>query len=354
MFFTSDNAAGVHPDILSAVGRAAAGPAMAYGNDRLTNGVEARIREVFEAPRARVFLVATGTAANSLALACLCPPWATVYTHAGSHIENDECGAPEFFTGGAKLTLIGGAGAKMDPGELAERIRTTAPHDVHNVQKGAVSITQATELGAVYSLEETARLTGIACAAGIPVHMDGTRFANAVARLGCSPAEASWKAGVDILCLGATKNGAMAAEAVILFDPDAAPGRAWEFELRRKRGGHLFSKMRFVAAQMDAYLTGGLWLEMAAHANAMADRLAAGLRAAPGCRVLNGVDANMIFAELPLGLHRRLQDAGARYYPSEGGQDENGPDDAPYRVRLVCSFETAEAEVDRFCRLLGG
>ncbi|HSF94277.1 MAG TPA: beta-eliminating lyase-related protein [Thermohalobaculum sp.] len=350
MFFTSDNAAGVHPQILAAVGRAAEGPAAAYGGDPLTAAVEARVREVFEAPQARAFLVATGTAANSLSLACLCPPWATVYTQEGSHIETDECAAPEFYTGGAKLTLIGGADAKIDAGALAERIRTAMPHDLHNVQHGAVSLTQATELGAVYTLDETRRLTGIARDAGMAVHMDGTRFANAVARLGCTPAEASWKAGVDILCLGATKNGAMAAEAVILFDPS----RSREFELRRKRGGHLFSKMRFVAAQMDAYLTDGLWLGMAAHANAMADRLAAGLRAAPGCRVLNAIGANIVFAEMPLGLHRRLQAAGARYYPSEGGQDEAGLDDAPFRVRLVCSFQTSEAEVNRFIGFAAG
>lgn len=350
MFFTSDNAAGVHPDILAAVGRAGAGPAMAYGADPLTAGVEARIREVFEAPEARTYLVATGTAANALALACLCPPWATVYTHHRSHIQNDECAAPEFYTGGSKLTLIGGADARIDAAELAEKIRAATPHGVHNVQNGALSITQATELGAIYSLDETARLAAIARAAGIGVHMDGSRFANAVIRLGCTPAEASWKAGVDILCLGATKNGAMGSEAVIIFDP----AKAWEFELRRKRGGHLFSKMRFVAAQMDAYLSDGLWLTMAGHANAMADRLAAGLREAPACRVLNTVEANMIFAEIPLGLHRRLQQAGARYYAAHGGQDETGPDDAPYTARLVASFETTEVEVDRFIEVLRG
>jgi threonine aldolase len=171
-----------------------------------------------------------------------------------------------------------------------------------------------------------------------------------VARLGCSPAEASWKAGVDVLCLGATKNGAMAAEAVIIFDAAIA----WEFELRRKRGGHLFSKMRFVAAQMDAYLADSLWLQMAAHANAMADKLGAGLRAAPGCRVLHPVEANIVFAEMPLATHRHLQAAGARYYAATPGQDEAGPDDAPFRARLVCSFETSGAEVERFVGLLGG
>jgi threonine aldolase len=351
MHFTSDNAAGVHPDILAAVVAAAAeGPAMGYGNDPLTARVEKRIRTVFEAPEARAYLVATGTAANSLALACLCPPWSTVYCHRGSHIENDECAAPEFFTGGAKLTLLGGDDARIDPAELADKIRTAAPHDVHNVQRGALSITQATELGAIYSLGQTKQLTAIAHKDGMGVHMDGTRFANAVARLGCTPAEASWKAGVDILSLGATKNGAMAAEAVVIFDP----AKAWEFELRRKRGGHLLSKMRFVAAQMEAYLTDGLWLTMAAHANAMADRLAAGLAAASGCNVLNPVEANMIFAEIPLGTHRRLQKVGARYYSALGGQDETGPDDTPYTIRLVASFQTTTAAVDRFIDVLGG
>jgi threonine aldolase len=349
MHFTSDNAAGVHPNILAAVAAAADGPAMGYGNDPLTAQVETRIRKIFEAPEARTYLVATGTAANALALACLCPPWATVYCHAGSHIENDECAAPEFYTGGAKLTLLGGDDARIDAAELTEKIRTAAPHDVHNVQKGALSISQATELGAIYSLDETARLSTIAHEAGMNVHMDGTRFANAVVRLGCTPAEASWKAGVDILCLGATKNGAMAAETVVIFDP----AKAWEFELRRKRGGHLFSKMRFVAAQMDAYLNDGLWQIMATHANAMADRLAAGLQAAPGCKVLNSIGVNMIFAEIPLGTHRRLQELGARYYPSRGGQDENGPDGASYYVRLVCSFQTTEASVDRFIEMMG-
>jgi threonine aldolase len=351
MFFTSDNAAGAHPKILSALACAAEGQAMAYGNDPLTARVEARIREVFEAPEARAYLVATGTAANSLTLACLCPPWATVYTHDGSHIENDECAAPEFYTGGAKLTLIGGDGAKIDPAALTAKLAMAAPHGVHNVQNGALSITQATELGAVYTPAETERLTAIAHAAGMGVHMDGTRFANAVARLGCTPAEASWKAGVDILCLGATKNGALAAEAVVIFDPEKTPGGAWEFELRRKRGGHLFSKMRFLAAQMDAYLTDGLWLETAAHANAMADRLAAGLSAADGCRLIAPVEANMVFAEIPLGLHRRLGQAGALYHTAYGGQNESGPDDAPYAVRLVCSFATTEAEVERFIDL---
>lgn len=350
MFFASDNAAGAHPAILEAIAGASDGPAMPYGKDPATARFEDKVREVFEAPEARAFLVATGTAANSLALATLMNPWDTVYTHGLSHIENDECGAPEFYTGGAKLTLLAGEGAKIDPDDLAAKLAAAAPHDLHNVQPGALSLTQATELGAVYTLDETRALADMAHAAGIPVHMDGTRFANALVHLGCTPAEASWRAGVDVLCLGATKNGAIAAEAVILFDP----ARARAFELRRKRGGHLFSKMRFVAAQMQAYLTDGLWLELAAHANALALRLAAGIRAAPGCRLLNEPQANMLFAEIPLAAHRRLWAEGARYYPWPPLPPEDAPEDTPVTMRLVTSFATAEAEVDRFIGLLRG
>ncbi|HUF55512.1 MAG TPA: beta-eliminating lyase-related protein [Thermohalobaculum sp.] len=348
MIFTSDNAAGVAPEMLEAVGRAASGTAMPYGQDALTAAVEARVREVFEAPEARVFLVATGTAANALALACLCPPWGAVYAHEEAHVEADECGAPELMTGGAKLTLIGGGNAKIDAGALARRVRQAARPGVHHVQNAALSVSQATELGAVYTADELAHLAEVARDHGMGVQMDGTRFANAVVRLAATPASLSWRAGVDALCLGATKNGAMAAEAVILFDP----AKAWEFELRRKRGGHLFSKMRFVAAQMLAYLEDDLWLRLAAHANAMAGRLAAGIAAVEGARVMNRVEANMVFAEIGADQHRRLQAAGARYYPWPRGQD--GAGDAPLGVRLVCSFATTGEEVDRFLDTLRG
>jgi len=358
MNFASDNAAGVHPKIMEAVAAEAAGSAPGYGNDPLTQSVEARIREIFEAPDAQVYLVATGTAANALSLACLCPPWSAIYAHTVSHVEEDEAGAPEFFTGGAKLTLVGGEHGKVDPDALAKRLENAAPRGIHNVQKGALSITQITEIGALYSLDEIRRLTAIAHDAGIPVHMDGARFANAVAALGCSPAEASWKAGVDVLCLGATKNGALAAEAVILFDPESADrGRAFEFELRRKRGGHLISKMRYVAAQMGVYLIDGLWLDMAAHANAMAARLATGLRGVEGATLTGpaegNVQGNMIFADLRMDLHRRLAAAGARYYPSVKPPPDESPDTALYPARLVCSFQTTEDEVDHFIEIAG-
>ncbi|MBK0399932.1 low specificity L-threonine aldolase [Limibaculum sp. M0105] len=349
MFFASDNASGVAPELLDALGTAAAGHAMPYGNDDLTRAVEDRIRELFEAPDARVYLVGTGTAANALALGCLSPPWGRIYCHDAAHIEQDECSAPEFYTGGAKLSLIGGLDAKIGAAGLSAALVEAQPGVVHSAQPAALSISQATELGAAYTPDEIAALSRLAREAGLPVHMDGTRFSNAVARLGASPAEMSWRAGVDVLCLGATKCGAMAAEAVILFDPS----RAWEFELRRKRGGHLFSKMRFVAAQMLAWLDDGLWLRLAGHANAMADRLAAGI-AASGAAVLNPVDANMIFARITLGQHRRLQAAGARYYLWPKAQLPEGGDEAPVEIRLVTSFATTPNDVDRFLEVLAG
>ncbi|MEL6216906.1 MAG: beta-eliminating lyase-related protein [Pseudomonadota bacterium] len=348
MIFTSDNAAGIAPELLAAIAKASEGAAPAYGADPWSERVEALVRELFEAPEARVFLVATGTAANALALASLCPPWSAIYGHERSHIERDECGAPEFYSG-AKLTLIGGDQARISREGLRERIRIGTSGGVHQVGNGALSISQATELGSLYSLEDLRTLTTIAHEAGMGVHMDGTRFANALARTGASPAEMSWRAGVDILCLGATKNGAMAAEAVILFDP----ARAEEFERRRKRGGHLFSKMRFVAAQMEAWLTDGLWLRLASHANGMAERLAEGLRAR-GVPVLNELGANILFAEITYGLHRRLTAAGARYYIEPPSQSETGPEHAPLTIRLVCSHETTEAEVDALLRAFGG
>ncbi len=346
MIFTSDNASGAAPEILDALVRAEAGYAMPYGNDPVTARAQSLVREVFEAPDAAVHFVATGTAANALALACLCPPWATIFCHRGSHIEEDECCAPEFFTGGAKLTLLGGEDARIGEAELRAAIARTAPHGVHNAQAGALSLTQATEAGAAYTLDEVRRLAGIARDTGLPVHMDGTRLANALARTGVSPAEMTWKAGVDVLCLGATKNGAMAAEAVILFDPD----RSWEFELRRKRGGHLFSKMRFVSAQMEAYLADGLWLRLAGHANAMADRLAAGLAQA-GAPVLNAIGANILFAEITLAQHRRLESAGARYYTMTPF-DKDGSAEQRIKIRLVASFRTTDADVDEFVAML--
>ena len=347
MIFTSDNASGAAPEILDAIVKTEAGYAPAYGNDDVTARAQARVRDVFEAPDAAVYFVATGTAANALALACLCPPWATVYCHKGAHIEEDECAAPEFFTGGAKLTLLDGADAKMTADGLRAAVDGTGLRGPHNVQKGALSLTQATEMGAAYSLAEVQDMAGIARNAGLPVHMDGTRLANALARQNVSAADMTWRAGVDVLCLGATKNGALAAEAVILFDPE----RAWEFELRRKRGGHLFSKMRFISAQIEAYLTDDLWLRLAGHSNRMADRLAAGIAANVDAHLTNTVGANMLFPEITLAQHKKLQAAGAAYHPMSPFEPD-GPDDQRFTIRLVTSFRTAETDVDEFLAAL--
>lgn len=348
MWFTSDNAGPAAPEVMAALARANQGYAASYGADEAMERVTAQVRGIFEAPEAAVYLVATGTAANALALATHCPPWGAIYCHRYAHVAEDECGAPEFYTGGAKLTLLDGPDCKIEPEALEQALAVAGQAAVHNVQKGALSLTNATEAGTLYDPDETRRLAGLAKAAGIPVHLDGARFANAVAALGCRPAELTWRAGVDVLSFGGAKNGLLAAEAVILFDP----ARAWEFELRRKRAGHLFSKHRFLSAQMEAYLADDLWLRLARLANARAARLARGIAALPDGRLLHPAQANEVFAALPRGAHARAQAAGARYYlwsfDDPLGQTLDGAPEAPVAARLVCNWATTEAEIDVF------
>lgn len=342
MQFASDNAGPVHPDVVAALAAANHGHVASYGADPLMDAVRARIREVFDAPEAAVYLVATGTAANSLILGCLAQPWQSVFCARHAHIQEDECGAPEFFTGGAKLTMVDGPSGKMDPDALHAAIAGEETRGVHGVQRGPVSITQATEAGTIYSLDELRALTAVARQFGLPVHMDGARFANALVRLGCTPAEMTWKSGIDALSFGGTKNGLMGVEAVILFDP----AKAWEFELRRKRGAHLFSKHRYLSAQMAAYLKDGLWLDLAARANRAADRLAAGL-AAKGIAPTHPVQANMIFAPWPRATHQTLFDAGAQYYLWSGTLEGDAPSEL-LTARLVCDWSTPDTAVDEF------
>jgi threonine aldolase len=342
MWFTSDNAAGASPEVMDAVMRVNSGYQMAYGGDDVTDRARAMIRERFEVPDAAIHFVSTGTSANALALACYCPPWGAIYAHKAAHVEMDECGAPEFFAGGAKMTLIDGADGRIDEGGLTATLAVAASAGVHNVQRGALTITNATEAGTVYSVDQVKALTTAAHAHGVPVHMDGTRFANAVSSLGRSPAELSWKAGVDVLCLGGTKNGALAAEAVIFFDPE----KAWEFELRRKRGGHLFSKMRFLTAQFEALMTDDLWLRNATHSNAMAARLAEGIMTVSGASMMHPREANLVFAGLPRGAHEAARAKGAAYHYWPGGQPESGPADQVLTSRFVCSSQTTSEEVD--------
>ena len=262
MQFASDNAGPAHPEVLDALAAANEGHAAPYGADELTARVAARIRGIFEAPDAAVHLVATGTAANALALALLAKPWQAMFCAPLTHANVDECHAPEFYTGGAKCHPVGDAD-KIAVADLLRAIESLPEGDVHVSQRGPIVLTQATERGRIYSLAEIAELAAAARAHGLGAYMDGARFANALAALNCSPAEMTWKAGVDIVSLGATKNGCMGVEAVVVFDP----ALSWEFELRRKRAAHLFSKHRYLAAQMDAYLEGDLWLRSARLAN---------------------------------------------------------------------------------------
>lgn len=344
MNFASDNTSGAHPAILEGLAAANAGHVHSYGGDPITEGVQAKIREIFEAPEARVYLVATGTAANSLSCAILTQPWGAIFCHRNAHIEEDECGAPEFYTGGSKLVLVDGPDAKMDPDLLARTIAHTGRGGIHNVQRGMVSITNSTEAGAVYSPAEVAALTEVARRFHLPVHMDGARFANALVAAGCTPAEMTWKAGVDVLSFGGTKNGCMGVEAVVIFDPK----RAWEFELRRKRGGHLFSKHRFLAAQMQAYLTDDLWLKTARHANEMARKLSEGISKVEGAKLIHPTDANAVFASFPRGAHKRAHEAGAYYYLWPFDQSLEGPEEELLAARLVCSWATTPEEIDAF------
>lgn len=334
MDFRSDNVAGVLPEIMAALAAANRGTASAYGEDEITARLAARMAALFEREVA-VFPVATGTAANALALSALAPPWGAVYCHREAHINTDECGAAELLTGGAKLIPLPGEHGRLTPAALEAAIFGAG--DVHHAQPAAVSLSQATEAGTVYRPEEVAALAAVARQHGLGLHMDGARFANAVARLGCSPADLTWRAGVDALSFGLTKTGAMAAEAVLFFDP--APAASFGF--RRKRAGHLLSKMRFLSAQLEAALAEGLWLRAAAHANAMADRLAAGLAALPGAELLHPVEANEVFVRLPEPAIAGLEAAGFRFY-------RWGAPGADPAIRLVTAFDTAPAAVDAF------
>ena len=331
MNFASDNAYGALPEVWAAVQAADRGAALAYGNDAITKSLTSRFADLFERDVA-VFPVLTGTAANALALACVTPPYGAVLCHRDSHIMTSECGAPEFFSG-AKLMGLEGAESKLAPKAIEEAL-ASLDGSVHSVQPSAVSLSQASELGTVYSRPELSEIGALAHDHGLKLHMDGARFANAMAHLGCSPAEATWKCGVDVLSFGLTKNGAAAAEAVIFFDAALAQ----DFAYRRKRTGHLFSKMRFVSAQFEALLADGLWLRLAAQANAMAARLAEGLAQIPDARLLHPVEANELFVLMPEPRIAVLERAGFLFYRWECAE---GP-----CIRLVTAFDTEPAHID--------
>ena len=333
MNFSSDNVTGVAPEIMAALAAANAGAAAGYGADAVTERLARRFSELFEHEVA-VFPVATGTAANALALACLTPPWGVIYGHRDAHFQVDECGAPEFYTGGAKLRMLEGEHGKISAEGLEAAIMGRGV--VHHAQPASVSLTQASEAGTVYPVAQIGAIAEVCRRHGLGLHMDGSRFANAVVALGRSPAELTWRAGVEALSFGATKNGAMAAEAVVFFDP----AKAADFAYRRKRGGHLFSKMRFLSAQLEAYLADDLWLRNAEHANRMAARLAQGLEAVPGARLQHPVEANELFVELPDAVIRGLFADGFQFYRWDN--------EASVVIRLVTAFDTAPTAVDAF------
>ncbi|MEH7828404.1 threonine aldolase family protein [Gemmobacter denitrificans] len=340
MYFTSDNAAPVPPEVMAELARANDGFTRGYGADQATAAAQEMLREVLDAPDAVVHLVTTGTAANALALAAFCPPWGAVFCHSHAHVAEDECGAPEFYTHGAKLVLVGGDHGRMDALALGTALLRTGAGGVHGVQRGMLTLTNVTEAGTVYTAAETAELAGLARAQGLPVHLDGARFANAVMATGATPADLTWRAGVDVLSFGGTKNGLMGVEAVVFFDP----ARAWEFELRRKRGGHLLSKGRYLGAQMVAMLQDGRWRHWAAQANAMAALLAEGL-ATRGVVLRHPVQANILFVEWPVGTSARLRAGGAMFYDMPATEGQEG-------ARLVTSWATTEADVAAFLRLI--
>ncbi|MEM1006870.1 MAG: beta-eliminating lyase-related protein [Pseudomonadota bacterium] len=344
MFFASDNSGPVHPQVMAKLVEANQGYQMAYGADPLMDEVRDHVCTVFEAPEAAVYLVATGTAANALTLATLSNPWETVFCSPVAHIHEDECNAPEFYSG-TKLTLVPG-GDKMTPEALRGSIEGEETRGVHGPQRGPVSITQVTERGSVYSLDELQALCAVAKAYDLPVHLDGARFSNALVALNCSAADMTWKSGVDAVSFGGTKNGLMGVEAVVFFDAS----KAWEFELRRKRGAHLFSKHRYLSAQMAAYLQDDLWLSLARQANANCAYLADGLRA-KGATFLHEPQANMIFTSFSRTRHKRLHEAGAAYHL--WGADLDGADDEELLTcRLVCDWSIRKDQIDQFLDLL--
>ncbi len=349
MRFASDNAFGVHESMLAALRRVNDGVAVSYGADEETRSVERRMAEIFECD-VTVFLVATGTAANAISLSTLTPPYGAVLCHPESHIMVDECGAPEFYCGGAKLVPVPGEDGKISAESLRHVLDGLIVGEQHQVQAAALSLTQVTEAGTVYTVDEIGVLASMAKARSMKVHMDGARFANAVVATGASPADLTWRAGVDILSFGATKNGAMGAEAVVLFDRSLSD----DFMYRRKRGGHLISKGRFVAAQFQAYFDDGLWLDLAGHANKMARRFADGIEVSNVARLAYPVDANEVFVFMPGQVHEKLQKSGAIYssWPGAGPQDERRRRDGEILARMVTSFETPESDVDDFLATL--
>lgn len=347
MEFASDNVVGAHESILAAVAQANEGAATSYGFDRWTKDAEAALNSVFER-EVHSFLVLTGTAANGLALSSVCPSYGAVLCHSEAHIVTDECGAPEMFSGGARLAGLWGPQGKLTTSLVRETLDGLIRGE-HEPKPFAVSLTQASELGTIYSVEEVSGFGRLCKERGLKLHMDGSRFANALATLGCSPAETTWKAGVDVMSFGATKNGALALEAVIFFNSALAE----DFRYRRKRGGQLLSKGRFLGAQMIAYLSDGLWLKNAAHANEMAQLLASKLGTITTMRLPLPTQANEVFAIMPRTQHEAMLKRGAHYYewPVGRGPGTDIMREGECLVRFVTSYRTRREDVEQLAAL---
>jgi len=328
--YRSDNTGRAAPQILEALVQANQGTALGYGGDEWTASLQRRFSDLFETS-VRVFPVATGTAANALALAALGPSWGIVYCSEIAHINTSEANATGFFGGGIKLAPIGGEHGKISADLLAETLAGISPAQLHRGTPAAVSLTQATDLGAVYPLYEIRAIAEVAKGRGLKLHMDGARFGNAVAQLGCSPADLTWRSGIDIMSFGATKNGGALCDAIVVFSPDLADGLA----VQLRRAGQVWSKMRFASVQLIVYVENGLWLEMAGASNRIAARIAAGLRECPSARLLAPIEANEIFLQLPSRVMDALEADGFQFYRR-----------SKTLARFVCRFDATEAEAD--------
>jgi threonine aldolase len=330
--FASDNYAGICPEALAAMIEANPGHDVSYGDDRWTEKASNLIRDIFEI-NCEVFFVFNGTSANSLSLASLCQSYHSILCHEMAHVEGSECGAPEFFANGTKVLLLPGANGKIDPAAIHNAVNKRT--DIHYPKPRALSFTQATEVGTLYTIADLQNLAEQARRFQLRIQMDGARFANAVASLGVAPKEITWKVGVDVLCFGGTKNGIAVGEAVVFFNPDMAR----EFDYRCKQGGQLASKMRFLSAPWVGMLQDGAWLRHAGHANQMAKRLETGIRSVPGIQIAYAVESNAVFARIPDRVVEGLHQRGWKFYTHVGGWEES---------RLMCSWDTTPEDVDGF------
>lgn len=335
--FASDNTAAICPPAWAALAEANADAEVSYGDDKWTRRLFGQVREIFETD-CEVFLVFNGTAANALALAHLCRSFHAAICHEYAHSQTDECGAPEFFSGGAKLLPTPGANGKLDLSNVETKMQRH--QDVHSSKPRVISLTQATELGTLYRREEIEKFAAFAREHSLFVHMDGARFANAVAALECAPKSITWQAGVDVLCFGGTKNGTAAGELVIFFKKELA----CEFDYRAKQAGQLASKMRFLAAPWTGMLANGVWLENARHANRCAQLLAQKLSAVLGSEPVFPCEASAVFFRMPDALVRQLQERGWRFYKFV----------EPDVYRLMCSWSVTEKDIDDFIRDVKG